>query len=46
MVKWIAKKYVVGLVNDLLENYSVNVDKTKAALKLWTGRLQSILACL
>ena len=46
MLKWLAKKYAVGLVNDLLENYSVNVDKTKAALKLWTGRLQSILACL
>ena len=39
MLRWLAKKYAVGLVNDLLENYSVNVDKTKAALKLWTGRL-------
>lgn len=45
MLKWLAKKYAVGLVNDLLENYSANVDKAKAALKLWTGRLQSLLTC-
>lgn len=45
MLRWLAKKYAVGLVNDLLENYSVNVDKTKTALKLWTGRLQSLLTC-
>lgn len=45
MITWIVKRFFTKKVNDLLENYSANVDKAKAALKLWTGRLQSLLTC-
>ena len=46
MLKWLAKKYAIGIVNDMLKNYAKNVDKTKETLKLWLQRLQSAVACL
>ena len=46
MVKWFAKKYILGKVNDLLEVNQTNVVKVKNTIDTWIGRLQKILDCL
>ena len=46
MVKWFAKKYILGKVNDLLEVNQDNVVKVKNTIDTWIGRLQKILSCL
>ena len=46
MIKWFAKKYLIGKVNDLLDLNQDNVVKTKNALDTWIGRIEKILACL
>lgn len=46
MIKWFAKKYVLGKVNDLLEVNQDNVTKVKNTIDTWVGRLQKILDCL
>lgn len=46
MIKWFAKKYVLGKVNDLLEVNQTNVVKVKNTIDTWVGRLQKILECL
>lgn len=46
MIKWFAKKYVLGKVNDLLEVNQTNVVKVKNTIDTWVGRLQKILDCL
>ena len=46
MVKWFAKKYILGKVNDLLEVNQDNVVKVKNTIDTWVGRLQKILDCL
>lgn len=46
MFKWIAKKFVIGKVNDLLEEYKDNIGTVKSTLLLWTERLEKVLACL
>ena len=46
MFKWIAKKFIIGKVNDLLDEYKGNVAKVKSTLQLWLARLEKVLACL
>ena len=46
MIKWFAKKYILGKVNDLLEVNQDNVVKVKNTIDTWVGRLQKILDCL
>ena len=46
MVKWFAKMYILGKVNDLLEVNQDNVVKVKNTIDTWVGRLQKILDCL
>jgi hypothetical protein len=46
MIKWFAKKYILGKVNDLLEVNQDNVTKVKNTIDTWVGRLQKILDCL
>lgn len=46
MVKWFAKKYILGKVNDLLEVNQDNVVKVKNTIDTWVGRLQKVLDCL
>ena len=46
MIKWIAKKFIIGKVNDLLEEYQDNIGKVKSTLLIWTERLEKVLACL
>lgn len=46
MLRWIAKKFIIGRINDLLEEYKDNIGKVKSTLLLWTERLEKVLACL
>ena len=46
MIKWFAKKYILGKVNDLLEVNQGNVTKVKNTIDTWIGRLQKVLDCL
>ena len=43
MIKWFAKRYVVGMLNDMLEQHKDDVSKTKEILKVWIARLDKIL---
>ena len=44
MIKWIAKKFIIGQVNNFLDAYKDNVTASKKMLELWTSRLEKILA--
>jgi hypothetical protein len=46
MIKWIIKKYLVGFVNDLLEDYKEDVDICKDTLNLWIKRIDKVLFTL
>lgn len=46
MIKYFAKKYVIGLVNDLLNDYKDNIEKAKLTLELWVKRIDKILNTL
>ena len=45
MIKWFAKRYVIGMLNDLLDQYKGDVDKVKDTLQVWIARLEKILSC-
>ena len=45
MLKWAIKKYIVGKVNGLLDQYKGDVDKVKDTLQVWSSRLEKILSC-
>lgn len=42
-VLWLAKKYVVSAVNDVLVKYKDNVLKITSTITLWTERLEKII---
>lgn len=46
MIKWFAKKYVIGLLNDLLSEYKNDIDKAKDMLNLWINRIDKVLFTL
>ena len=46
MIKYFAKKYVIGLVNDLLNDYKDDIEKAKLTLELWVKRIDKILNTL
>ena len=43
MIKWAIKKYIVGMLNSVLEKYKDNVDGVRETLKVWIARLDKIL---
>lgn len=45
MFQWIAKRFLVGKLNDLLKTHQQGIDKLRATLKLWISRLSKILSC-
>ena len=45
MFEWIAKKVLIGKLNDLLKSHQQGIDKLRAILKIWTSRLSKVLAC-
>lgn len=46
MIKWLVKKYVVGKVNDLLEEHKEDVSKVTQIIEVWVKRLQSVIESL
>ena len=45
MIKWFAKRYVIGMLNDLLDQYKDDVSKVRDTLQVWIARLEKILSC-
>ena len=45
MIMWAVKKYVIGKVNKVLDQYKDNVDKVKDTLTVWIARLEKVLSC-
>lgn len=46
MIKFFAKRYVIGIVNDLLVEHKENVDKVKETLNIWISRIDKVLFAL
>lgn len=46
VLKWIAKKYVLSMANDLLDKYKEDVGSALTTLNLWIGRLERVLNTL
>ena len=42
-ILWLAKKYVVSAVNDVLVKYKDNVLKVTSTITLWIERLEKII---
>lgn len=45
-LKWVAKKYVLSMANDLLDKYKEDVGSALTTLNLWIGRLERVLNTL
>lgn len=45
MIMWAVKKYVIGKVNKVLDQYKDNVDKMRDTLTVWIVRLEKVLSC-
>lgn len=43
MIIWLAKKYIISALNDLLEKYKDNVTVISDALQLWITRLLIVI---
>ena len=43
IAKWIAKRFLLGLVNEVLAKYKDDTAKCKAIVETWTLRLQKLL---
>ena len=43
IAKWIAKKFVIGLANEVLAKYKDDTAKCRELLKIWIARLQCIM---
>lgn len=46
MLKWIAKKVLIGKANDLLKLNEDNISKKKELVKVWIGRFEKVISCL
>lgn len=46
IIKKIAKKYVIGKVNDLLDANKSKIETTKEVVAKWIRRIERILVCL
>ena len=46
MIKWLVKKYVLGMVNDVLDMYKSDVSKVTTTLATWIARLEKVLNLL
>ena len=43
MIIWLAKKYIISALNDLLEKYKDNVNVISDAIQLWITRLLVVI---
>ena len=46
MIKKLAKRYVIGKVNDLLDANKSKIETTKEVVAKWIRRIERILTCL
>ena len=46
MLQYIITKWVIGKINDVLEENKNNVEKIKEVLSSWIIRVKNVLACL
>ena len=46
LVKWGVKKYVLEIVNKALAAYNVNIDRARAIVKTYSGKVKALLAFL
>jgi len=46
IIKWIAKKYILSMVNSLLDQYKADVAKVTFTLSTWIARLEKVLNLL
>ena len=45
MIEWFAKRYVIGMLNDMLDQYKDDISKVRQTLQVWIARLEKILSC-
>ena len=43
LVKWGVKKYAINIVNSALDRYNVNVDRARAIVATYAGKLRLLL---
>ena len=43
LINWGVKKYAVNIVNDALAKYNVNVDRARAIVATYAGKLRLLL---
>ena len=43
LINWGVKKYAVNIVNDVLAKYNVNVDRARAIVATYAGKLRLLL---
>jgi hypothetical protein len=43
LINWGVKKYAVNIVNDALDRYNVNVDRARAIVAQYAGKLRLLL---
>ena len=43
LINWGVKKYAVNIVNDALNRYNVNVDRARAIVATYAGKLRLLL---
>ena len=46
LVKWGVKKWLVGVVDNALAKYNVNIDRARAIVKTYSGKVKALLAFL
>lgn len=45
MIKWFAKRYICGKLNEMLDLYKDDVNKVKNIILVWIARLERIISC-
>ena len=46
LVKWGVKKWLVGVVDNALAKYNTNIDRARAIVKTYSGKVRALLAFL
>lgn len=46
LINWGVKKYVLEIVNKALAAYNVNIDRARAIVKTYSGKVKALLAFL
>ena len=46
LVKWGVKKWLVGVVDNAIAKYNTNIDRARAIVKTYSGKVRALLAFL